>query len=546
MDEAHFIQFLQQYQPQRILILPFEDKSVEPLLREEFPHSTFTVLTKQNLAGIPPTRLLFRLLAERYDVVVASLYESAVHRSESSLQIVLSVIRTRSRFLRSQNNVYIPFSKWYLTYRAITRFIPAFFWGILSTLSLYILTVCAFLCEKLPKQQFPKQQNKTVMFLRPDLAGQLQAGGSVSHVKGMISAFRKAGYRVIYIADAPLEALPSQVIQIIVQPFLFLDVFDEFQLMAYNFQLLWRAKKWFLEYRPSLLYQRHSIFSIAGGIIARRAKIPIILEANDSEVWVKTHWSRLFFINLATRCEASALKLADKVAVISEGVHEQLEPYRLPSEKIIYNPNGVDTDEFHPLINGDKIRARFNLNNAIVVGFIGTFARWHGVETLFEAAAQVVQRDRNIFFLLIGDGDLRSSLQYRTKKLGIDDRLIFTGIVQHSEAPAYLAACDVLVSPHLGFEGNEKFFGSPTKLFEYMAMGKAIIASNLEQLGKIIQDGVNGLLVQPGNAEELSKNILRLSHDPTLRKLLGQNVRKAAVEKYTWNKNVERIINALL
>jgi glycosyltransferase involved in cell wall biosynthesis len=546
MNQVHFIQRLQEQQPQTILILPFEDTTVEPLLRKQFPRSIFTVLTKKDLAGVPPVQLVRLLLKKRYDLAIASLYESAVRRSESSLQILLCVTRTHARFLRTEDNSYTSFSRQYIIYRTLPQFLAAGILGIAAAVLLFTFSFFSILCEIFPKQPSYNNQNKTILFLRTDLSGALAAGGSVSHVKGMIRAFQRAGYRVIYIADARIDALPSQVMQIVVRPMQFFDVFDEFQLIAYNFQLLRHTKKWMREYYPAFLYQRHSIFSIVGGIMARRMQIPCVLEVNASEVWVKAHWSRLFFIHLAKRCEAVALKLADKVAVISDGVREQLGPYGLPAEQLIYNPNGVDTDEFHPLISGDKIRTKYNLNDAIVVGFIGTFTRWHGVETLFEAAVQIVKHDSNIFFLLIGDGDLRSSLQHRTKELGISDRLLFTGIVRHTEAPAYLAACDILVSPHLGFEGKEKFFGSPTKLFEYMAMGKAIIASNLEQIGEIIHDGINGLLVQPGNAEELAEKIVQLSHEQTLRIRLGQNARKMVAEKYTWDKNVERIMNALL
>jgi glycosyltransferase involved in cell wall biosynthesis len=122
---------------------------------------------------------------------------------------------------------------------------------------------------------------------------------------------------------------------------------------------------------------------------------------------------------------------------------------------------------------------------------------------------------------------------------------LFTGIIPHSDAPKYLAACDILVSPHLGFESKGKFFGSPTKLFEYMAMGKAIVASRLEQIGEIIIDGVNGLLHTPGSAEELAEKILLLTRDASLRKRLGSKAHADVTAQYTWDINIQRILNSL-
>ncbi|MCX8011348.1 MAG: glycosyltransferase family 4 protein, partial [Ignavibacteria bacterium] len=137
------------------------------------------------------------------------------------------------------------------------------------------------------------------------------------------------------------------------------------------------------------------------------------------------------------------------------------------------------------------------------------------------------------------------NLVSRTKELGLEQKIIFTGIVPHSEAPQYLSACDILVSPHLGFETNQRFFGSPTKLFEYMAMGKAIVASDLEQIGKVIIDGINGLKVNPGNVDELAEKILSLAGDKTLQKKLGENARNDVIKNYTWEMNAKRVLNKM-
>jgi glycosyltransferase involved in cell wall biosynthesis len=146
---------------------------------------------------------------------------------------------------------------------------------------------------------------------------------------------------------------------------------------------------------------------------------------------------------------------------------------------------------------------------------------------------------------MIGDGALRLELQNKARDAGIGEYFVFTGLISHSEAPPHLAACDILVSPHLGFADGTKFFGSPTKLFEYMAMGKPIIASNLEQIGKIIVDGVNGLWMTPGNAAELAGKIAILAADRKLRKQLGEAARIDCAEKYTWEANVKKVVEEL-
>jgi glycosyltransferase involved in cell wall biosynthesis len=281
------------------------------------------------------------------------------------------------------------------------------------------------------------------------------------------------------------------------------------------------------------------------GWTARSMGVPVVLEANASEVWAKQRWSRLIFDRTAKACERAAVAVSDIVAVISKGVKEQLLPAGLQEFQVVLNPNGVDPEEFHPQVDGSGIRTRYRLENKTVVGFIGSFTRWHGVETLFDAAVAAVKKNTSLQFLFIGDGDLRAQLERRALDLGIADRLVFTGLIPHAEAPAHLAACDILVSPHLGFDKGEKFFGSPTKLFEYMAMGKAVVASDLEQIGEVIRDGSNGRTMRPGDAGRLEALIGELCNDKGQRDRLGDAAARDVTMKYTWEKNVARIIESL-
>jgi len=121
----------------------------------------------------------------------------------------------------------------------------------------------------------------------------------------------------------------------------------------------------------------------------------------------------------------------------------------------------------------------------------------------------------------------------------------FTGIVPQKESPKYLAACDILASPHIPNSDGTPFFGSPTKLFEYMAMGKGIVASNLDQIGEVLKDGETAILVKPGDVEDLAKGIQNLIDNPKLRKSVGESARKEVVKYYTWDKHVERILEKL-
>jgi len=120
-----------------------------------------------------------------------------------------------------------------------------------------------------------------------------------------------------------------------------------------------------------------------------------------------------------------------------------------------------------------------------------------------------------------------------------------TGLVAQDEAPKYLMCSDFFLSPHVPNPDGTPFFGSPTKLFEYMALGKGIIASDLDQLGEILTHEENALLVKPGNAEALVRAIETFCENPELADKLGIGARELALREYTWEAHVRRVMERL-
>jgi glycosyltransferase involved in cell wall biosynthesis len=193
-------------------------------------------------------------------------------------------------------------------------------------------------------------------------------------------------------------------------------------------------------------------------------------------------------------------------------------------------------------VDATKVRHDLGLESAIVVGFSGTFGEWHGIPALAEALPRVCQARPNVRWLLIGDGPLRHRIDEAVKNHALADRVSQPGLVPHADMPAYLAACDVLVSPHGRQADGGEFFGSPTKLFEYMAAGRPIVASAVGQIAEVLQDEQSALLVPPDDPEALAAAIVRLVDDPCLRTRLGNTARQAAVERHTWRQNAERLL----
>ncbi len=521
----------------KILLISFEDPEIIREIKSKF-NGELVILTKSDFVGAGLREIMRKTRKEQYDLVIISNINSQVNRTKTSLKLLAAISRAKNYFIlynenESSNGRKLSLISGILPYLVISFFYAQFV--LLKTFFYFNL----FYPVLFKKRTSLKNENKLILYLRTDLAGKLIAGGSVTHIKGFISGAKKLGFDTIYVADFPLVNHP---VSIVIHPNHLLDFFDEIQLMDYHFKMIKKLRKCLRKFPIGVIYQRHSIFNASGIILSSILRIPVILEVNNSEVWAKKNWSRLLFENLATRIERFAFENADLIGVVSDVTKEQILKLGTKEEKIVINPNGVDPEIFNPDITGEEIRKKYALGNEFVVGFIGTFTRWHGVETLFDAAVKILKENYEIKFLLIGDGNLKTQLQLRTDESGLKDKIIFTGLIPHEYAPKYLAACDILVSPHLGFEKGERFFGSPTKLFEYMSMGKPIIASDLEQIGKIIKHRINGLKFKPGDVDELKNLILYLITNENLRIKLGQKAREDVLKNYTWEHNAKRVL----
>lgn len=413
-------------------------------------------------------------------------------------------------------------------------------------------------------------KQKKILYLRTDLgARDLVAGGSVSHSVGVIKALVEQGHHVVCASSAMVNNMK----QLPLMAFVELKTLRIFRCLGHkinalisNFLFTIRAMRLCRKYDIDYIYQRHSMLNCTGIILSWWYKKPLILEFNSSQVWADTQGTpkrKLRMRWLVRWLEGINIRFADRIIAISDPIKTNLIALGARPERIIVNPNGVDTQFFNParLMNKrQEIRASLGIQDRFVFGFIGSFYYWHGVDMLVHMIPRVVALHNEAYFLLIGNGILHAQIKSAIDKIDLArNATTFIGMVSPEQARHYLAACDAFLSPTQPTDGTS-FFGSPTKLFEYMSLGKPIIASQLDQLADILKPALTlddikkitperikdavGIVVPPEDVVGFVKAACwLLEQDKNTGDILGLNARERVCQQYTWSQHVKKIID---
>ena len=390
--------------------------------------------------------------------------------------------------------------------------------------------------------------SRSPLYLRTDLSFGVRAGGSVAHIAGVVNELGGFTGPVTLLTTDDIPLLKPSVRVRFVHPSESFWNFKELPTFLLNdafAEAIDRSE----DPAPAFVYQRYSLNNYSGLAAARRLGVPFVLEYNGSELWVGRHWgNRIRYEDLSARIERLNLSAADLVVVVSQPLADEVARTGVDPRRILVNPNGVDPEQYRPDIDGSRVRAGFGWDREIVVGFIGTFGPWHGAEVLaraFVALHRDERRQARIRLLMIGDGARLPAVRQIVDEGKAADAVAFTGLIPQERGPEYLAACDILVAPHVRNPDGTPFFESPTKLFEYMAMGRGIVASDLDQIGEVVEHGRTGWLVPPEDVGALAAGIDRLAADADLRARLGAAARARALERHTWRAHTARTIETL-
>lgn len=291
-----------------------------------------------------------------------------------------------------------------------------------------------------------------------------------------------------------------------------------------------------------IIYTRNIVIGSIGLLLKKVWKSKLILEING----ISSDERRLIEKQLTKREKLNSIKIiffgyfgifiikkADAIIAVTPGIKNYLIDHGVDKTKIWVIKNGANTELFKPIEDSNVLKELKNglhiNNDEKVVLFVGYLAPWQGVEYLLRAAPLIIKENSKTKFVIVGNGALRVKLESLSKELGIGQNVLFTGAIHYDKVPLYLNISDVCIV----LKRKMRSGYSPLKLYEYMACGKPVIATNTEGF-EILEQYNAGILVNPEDSEELSNAIVELLQNKQLREQMGANGRKLVVREHSW------------
>jgi glycosyltransferase involved in cell wall biosynthesis len=362
--------------------------------------------------------------------------------------------------------------------------------------------------------------------------------GQVVHIEELIHALRQLGHEVIVVGppsfdrasfgdDAGVIATLKRLLPAALYELLELG----YSLPA--FRRLWRAYR---RERPDALYERYNLYLLAGLWLKRLTGIPLFLEVNAPLADERSRFGGLANKRLAHWAEELVWRGADRILSVTQVLADRVERAGVDRVRVTVIPNGVAADFLNDADDGAAVRQRYGIDGRVVLGFTGFVRDWHGLDVVVDLIADCGAA-QNLHLLIVGDGPAVPTLRERAVRRGIAERVTFAGVIPRTAVASHVAAFDLAIQPRV------VDYASPLKLFEYMALGRPIVAPATANIREILSDGDNALLFDPADDTALRAAVARLCADSQLRRRLGQAARATIdARRLTWANNACRVV----
>jgi len=294
--------------------------------------------------------------------------------------------------------------------------------------------------------------------------------------------------------------------------------------------------------KVDILYVREMVLSLTPFVLSRIFNKPMITEINGDLLteFDLAGYPRVLLVAVRW-VETIVCKGSRALVCVTEGLGDIFRNrYRLSNDKIKVIPNGTDTDRFHPLDPND-CRDRLGIDaDTKVVGFVGTFVPHQGLSYLIKSAKIILDKCPDVAFLLVGDGPMRKDLMKMLQAMNVKDHFLLPGAVPHNQVVLFINAMDVCVAPFTRSR-NERIGLSPLKIYDYVACGKPVVASDIKGVGDLLRRHEVGIAVSPENPTALARGILSALEDDELANRCLHKGPAIIKERFTWQITAQKV-----
>lgn len=281
----------------------------------------------------------------------------------------------------------------------------------------------------------------------------------------------------------------------------------------------------------TFIYERYSLFTFATVMLARRRKLPIILEVNDSAIVDRVR--PLFLKRLALAIERWVFRKADGLVFVSNVFRQRALDAHGHMAPAIVSPNAANIAQFSfTAQQRAQTRQQFGLDDSVVCGYLGAFIPWHAIDQFVYRIADRLDSAPHLKLLLVGDGATFDQVKAFVDARGLSDRIVLSGRVPHAQVPMLLAAMDMAILPSAGD------YTSPVKLFEFMACGIAPVAPDFEPIREILTENQNGRMFKAGDLDAAVEIVLQWSRSEADLRRIGGNARSYIETQRQWRHNI--------
>ena len=294
-----------------------------------------------------------------------------------------------------------------------------------------------------------------------------------------------------------------------------------------------------------LVWERHDLFSGPGRKLADKYKVPLITSVEALAVWEAEKWGvkrPIWGKWLENNFEAKALKKSDLVCCVSNELKEKVLSLGVDPNKVIVTPNRVDSSLFNPDVNDKEIYLKYNLSGKKVIGWIGSFRDFHGIDHIVEAFSLMEKKFPEVILMLIGDGNQMIEIKNLIQSYHLESKVILTGKQKFTDIPKFVSNFDIAIVSARSAKG---FHYSPLKLREYKAIGKAVIAPRAGELPKLFKDREDLLLYDTGDIKDLAHKIEELLINGNLKTKLEENSKNWFEREGAWVHELKRVCDLL-